>query len=73
MPKQTNLDCIKTEDAQRLVMRIALFVWKTLCECNGVQQMKCERIGGMPEGGCLEHITDDARYWLESEVDNDAE
>lgn len=63
----TNYDRIKNMSVMKMAEMFAPFVWKTVCECDKIQQIRCERYG-MPDGGCVQCITNDVEEWLESEV-----
>lgn len=63
----TNYDRIRNMSVEEMAKEFAMFVWKTVCECDKVQQRMCEHYG-MPDGGCIQCITNDIEEWLESEV-----
>lgn len=67
----TNYERIKAMTVEEMANVIAERIWYFMCDCDSNQQLKCERAGQKPAGGCKECVDEDVKYWLESEVQED--
>ena len=67
----TNFERIKAMTVEEMTKVIAGRIWYFMCDCDSSQQLKCERFGQKPAGGCKECVDEDVKYWLESEVQED--
>lgn len=64
-------EAIKVMSVEEMAKVIAEKIWASMCDCNDMQQLRCEHYKGKPAGGCIECITKDVEEWLESEVQED--